>query len=107
MVESGSDSNSRILSSANLARTRGVSSPRRFRLGTIFENRICRKPTMNGVDIASNRFLFQDLMGVSVVAGKNRHTVIGLGIGHYSNGNLFPINAGVAIPLTVSAGYSF
>src|SRR5262249_4630107 len=48
-VESGSDSNSRILSSANFCRTLGVSKPRRRRLGTILENRIWRKPTMKGV----------------------------------------------------------
>ena len=32
-----------------ISRTRGVSSPSRFRFGTIFENSIWRKPFMNGV----------------------------------------------------------
>ena len=38
-------------SCAYSARTRGVSRPRRFRLGTIFEKSICRKPCMKGVSL--------------------------------------------------------
>jgi hypothetical protein len=62
---------------------------------------------LDGMDVGTNRFTFQDLFGVGVVAGKRRHVAIGVGLGHYSNGNLFPLNAGVAVPLTFSAGYAF
>jgi len=68
---------------------------------------ILSQSDLNQVPIGTNRFSFQDLMGVAVLAGKSRHTLISIGLGHYSNGNLFPINAGVAIPLTVSLGYAF
>ena len=68
---------------------------------------ILSQTTQNGAEIGTTRFSFQDLMGISIVAGRNRRTLIGLGIGHYSNGNLLPVNAGVAIPLTISLGYAF
>ena len=68
---------------------------------------ILSRADLNGVPLGTNRFSFQDLMGVSVLAGRTRNVLIGVGLGHYSNGNLFPINAGVAIPLAISLGYAF
>jgi hypothetical protein len=53
------------------------------------------------------RFTFQDFMGVGVYAGRQRHVNAEVRIGHYSNGNLFPQNAGVSIPLTFNIGYTF
>jgi hypothetical protein len=52
-------------------------------------------------------FTFQDFMGMGVYAGKNRNLNLELNINHYSNGNIFPDNAGVKIPLTFNLGYSF
>ena len=62
---------------------------------------------LDGLDIGTTRFTFQDLIGSGCLAGKQRNMAIGLGLTHYSNGNLFPVNAGVAIPLTFSLGYAF
>jgi hypothetical protein len=52
-------------------------------------------------------FTFQDFMGVGVNIGKKRHLNTELRIAHYSNGNIFPQNTGVKIPLTFNFGYSF
>ena len=52
-------------------------------------------------------FTFQDLMGVGVYTGKNRHINIELRVGHYSNGNLIPQNPGIKVPLTFNVGYAF
>lgn len=53
------------------------------------------------------QFTFQDLMGIGIFAGKNRKTNAEIRIGHYSNGNIFPSNEGVKIPLTFNLGYTF
>ena len=53
------------------------------------------------------RFTFQDLMGIGIFAGKRRQANAELRIGHYSNGNIFPYNDGVKIPLTFNLGYTF
>jgi opacity protein-like surface antigen len=52
-------------------------------------------------------FTFQDMMGMGVLAGKSRRLNAEINIGHYSNGNLFPENAGVKIPLTFNVGWAF
>jgi hypothetical protein len=52
-------------------------------------------------------FTFQDMMGVGLFAGKKRQLNAEINIGHYSNGNLFPENAGVKIPLTFNIGMAF
>ena len=52
-------------------------------------------------------FTFQDFMGVGFYAGKGRHVNAEVRIAHYSNGNLFPHNAGLSIPLTFNLGYTF
>lgn len=53
------------------------------------------------------RFTFQDFMGLGAFLGRDRRTHIGIKINHYSNGNLFPSNAGVKIPLTLVVGRTF
>jgi hypothetical protein len=58
-------------------------------------------------EVGTTRFTFQDALGVGAFVGANRRGMVGLCISHYSNGNLFSRNAGIAIPLTVSFGYSF
>jgi Lipid A 3-O-deacylase (PagL) len=52
-------------------------------------------------------FTFQDFMGIGLFAGSKRHLNLGVKINHFSNGNIFTQNAGVTVPLTVSAGYAF
>jgi hypothetical protein len=53
------------------------------------------------------RFTFQDFMGLGCYVGKKRMINLELRIAHYSNGNLFPKNEGVMIPLTFNAGVAF
>jgi hypothetical protein len=53
------------------------------------------------------RFTFQDFMGVGSYIGKNRRVDIEVRIAHYSNGNLFPKNEGVMIPLTFNLGWTW
>jgi hypothetical protein len=45
-------------------------------------------------------------MGVGAYTGKKRNVYAGIRIAHYSNGNLFPQNDGVMIPLIFSVGYA-
>jgi Lipid A 3-O-deacylase (PagL) len=52
------------------------------------------------------KFTFQDLMGIGVFTGKKRQLNAAISICHYSNGNIFPQNNGVMVPLTLSIGYS-
>ncbi len=52
------------------------------------------------------KFTFQDFMGMGVFAGKKRNLNAEIRIAHYSNGNIYPQNDGVMIPLTFSLGYS-
>jgi hypothetical protein len=54
-----------------------------------------------------SRFTFQDFTGAGVFVGRNRTVTAGVKINHYSNGNLFPANAGVKIPVTLGAGWAF
>jgi hypothetical protein len=61
---------------------------------------------IDGFD-TGRHFTFQDFMGVGIYAGKAKHVNAEVKIGHYSNGNLFPQNAGVSIPLTFCLGYTF
>jgi hypothetical protein len=52
-------------------------------------------------------FTFQDNMGTGIFFGERRNLNAEIKIGHYSNGNLFPGNASVKIPLTLNIGYAF
>lgn len=52
-------------------------------------------------------FTFQDMMGMGIYTGKQRKINAEIRIAHYSNGNLFPDNNGVKIPLTFNMGYAF
>ena len=62
--------------------------------------------TPNSIDLGQ-RFIFTDTMGFGAFAGKNRKLAVELRIGHYSNGNMFPANPGVKIPLTLLVGTTF
>jgi hypothetical protein len=52
-------------------------------------------------------FTFQDFMGMGVYAGKHRNINAEIRIGHYSNGDLFPQNNGVKVPLGFNLGCAF
>ncbi|MBI5370857.1 MAG: acyloxyacyl hydrolase [Sphingobacteriales bacterium] len=64
------------------------------------------KPRMDGL-ATGQKFTFKDMMGLGVFAGKKKNINAGIRIAHYSNGNLFPENDGVMVPLTFSMGYAF
>jgi len=53
------------------------------------------------------RFTFQDALGFGAYLGSRRRWNGEIGIKHYSNGNIFPSNAGIKIPLTLSLGFAF
>jgi hypothetical protein len=46
-------------------------------------------------------------MGAGVFVGRKRNVTLGVKINHYSNGNIFTENAGLKIPVTVTAGLTF
>lgn len=52
-------------------------------------------------------FTFQDFMGLGSFFGKKRNLNAEININHYSNGNIFPKNGGVKVPLTFMVGYTF
>lgn len=52
-------------------------------------------------------FTFQDMFAVGAFLRKQRNLIAELGIGHYSNGNLFTDNPGLKVPLTFTIGYTF
>ncbi|MCX8019683.1 MAG: acyloxyacyl hydrolase [Chitinophagaceae bacterium] len=51
------------------------------------------------------KFTFHDFMGIGMFTGKGKKLYAGIRIAHYSNGNLFPENDGVKVPLTFNLGY--
>ena len=64
------------------------------------------KTIIDGI-ATGKHFTFQDLLGIGAYIGKKRKIVSEIRIGHFSNGNIFPENEGVKIPLTFCAGYCF
>ncbi len=52
-------------------------------------------------------FTYQDFLGIGSYFGKKRKLNAELKIEHYSNGNLFPVNPGVDVPLMLNFGYAF
>jgi hypothetical protein len=52
-------------------------------------------------------FTFYDAMGIGVFAGRKKQLNAGIRIAHFSNGNIFPRNNGVKVPLSFSLGYAF
>jgi hypothetical protein len=53
------------------------------------------------------QFTFQDFMGVGTFMGSAKHLNAEVRIAHYSNGNLFPRNAGITVPLGFHLGYAY
>ena len=54
-----------------------------------------------------DHFTFQDFIGVGAFMGKARRLNAELGLKHFSNGNIFPNNPGIKIPLTLTLGLTF
>ncbi len=52
-------------------------------------------------------FTFQDFMGMGAFIGSHKKLNAEIRIMHYSNGNIFPENVGLMIPLTFNLGYCF
>ncbi len=64
------------------------------------------KVLLDGND-TGKKFTFYDAMALGSFFGKKRNYNAELRIAHYSNGNIFPANCGVKIPLTINLGYTF
>jgi len=64
------------------------------------------KTVLDKIDTGKN-FTFQDTMGLGIFFGEKRNLNAELKIGHYSNGNIFPLNGAVKIPLSINVGYAF
>jgi hypothetical protein len=64
------------------------------------------KIILDGVETGEH-FTFQDTMGLGVFFGEKRNLNAEIKIGHYSNGNVFPLNGAVKIPLSLNLGYAF
>ncbi|MCX6325572.1 MAG: acyloxyacyl hydrolase [Bacteroidia bacterium] len=64
------------------------------------------KVTIDGRDTGEH-FTFQDNMGTGIFFGEQRNLNVEIKIGHYSNGNIFPENESVKIPLSLNLGYTF
>lgn len=61
---------------------------------------------IDGVDTGEH-FTFQDNIGVGAFFGKQHTLNAEIRIGHYSNGNIFPENGSVKVPLSLNVGYTF
>jgi hypothetical protein len=57
--------------------------------------------------LTGKHFTFQDNIGLGTFFGSKRNMNAEIKIGHYSNGNVFPDNAAVKIPLSINIGYTF
>ena len=64
------------------------------------------KRFIDGFD-TGRKFTFQDLMGMGFLFGREKNLDVEFVLGHYSNGNIFPRNAGVKLPLQLNLGYCF
>ena len=61
---------------------------------------------LDGID-TGKRFTFYDAIGLGAFLGVERRFNAEVKVAHYSNGNIFPENAGVKIPLTFCLGFCF
>lgn len=52
-------------------------------------------------------FTFRDYMGIGGYFGRNNILNAEVNIGHFSNGNIYPNNAGIKLPLSFTFGYAF
>ena len=61
--------------------------------------------TLIDKETTGRHFTFYDAMGIGMFTGKKKNLNAGIRIAHFSNGNIFPQNNGVKVPLTFSFGY--
>ena len=64
------------------------------------------RSTIDGRE-TGRKFTFFDYMGIGAFFGKDRRLNTEIDIMHFSNDNIYPVNAGLKIPLTFSLGYTF
>jgi opacity protein-like surface antigen len=64
------------------------------------------RTSIDGKD-TGRHFTFQDFMGVGLFTDHRRRVNAEIRIAHYSNGNLFPRNPGVTVPIGFNLGYTF
>ena len=82
-------------------------NPLEFHLGySLAGPALISRTTIDGAE-TGRRFTFQDFMRAGVFLGRNRKVAAEVRIAHYSNGNLFPQNPGVTIPLGFYLGSTF
>jgi len=62
---------------------------------------------VNEMAFTGEHFTFQDNIGLGAFFGTKRNLNAEFRIGHYSNGNIFPVNAAFKIPLSFNIGYAF
>ncbi|HSE39883.1 MAG TPA: acyloxyacyl hydrolase [Acidobacteriota bacterium] len=67
----------------------------------------CISETLIDDQNIGKNFTFQDFLGMGVFFGKKRNLNAEINLNHYSNGNIFPANDAVKVPLTFSLGYTF
>lgn len=61
--------------------------------------------SLDGYDTGKH-FTFRDYMGIGGYFGRNNVLNTELNIGHFSNGNIYPNNAGFKVPLSFTFGYA-
>ncbi len=61
---------------------------------------------LDGIDTGEEATL-QDFMGIGFLLFNEKKVNLDFKIMHYSNGNIFTKNPGIAIPLTIGLGYAF
>jgi hypothetical protein len=64
------------------------------------------KTRMDDIE-TGEKFTFQDFLGFGLNGGKKKNLNTELRIYHFSNGDLFPVNNGVKVPLSFMLGYAF
>lgn len=64
------------------------------------------RSNLDGYDTGKH-FTFRDYMGIGGYFGRDNILNAEVNIGHFSNGNIYPNNAGIKIPLSFTFGYAF
>lgn len=87
-------------------------TPIRSKRADIYFNYSVAGPTYISATVVDDQntgrhFTFQDFMGLGAFIGSRKDVNAEIRIMHYSNGNIFPENVGLMIPLTFNLGYCF
>lgn len=64
------------------------------------------KYRIDGIE-TGRHFTMRDAVGVGMYMGRGKHMNAEVRIAHYSNGNVFPRNSGIQVPMTLTFGYAF